>query len=108
MSVAGGEEKRGRNAPRLKPLASLMPYVARYRGRAFAALVALIVAALATLAVPLAVRRMIDFGFSAEGVALIDSYFLVMIAVAGILAAASATRFYLVTTLGESIVADLR
>ena len=85
-----------------------MPYVARYRGRALAALIALVVAAFATLVVPVAVRRMIDFGFSAEGVALIDSYFLVMIAVAGILAAASATRYYLVTTLGERIVADLR
>jgi ATP-binding cassette subfamily B protein len=93
---------------RLKPLISLLPYVRRYRGRALAAFCALIVAALATLAVPIAVRRMIDFGFSAEGVALIDSYFLVMIAVAGVLAGASALRFYLVTTLGERIVADLR
>ncbi|MGP0091453.1 MAG: ABC transporter transmembrane domain-containing protein [Xanthobacteraceae bacterium] len=93
---------------RLRPLVSLIPYIARYRGRAFAAGIALIVAALATLLVPLAVRRMIDFGFSARGVELIDSYFLVMIAVAAVLAGASATRFYLVTTLGERIVADLR
>jgi ATP-binding cassette subfamily B protein len=95
-------------ARRLKPLMLLFPYIGRYRGRALAALCALIVAALATLAVPIAVRRMIDFGFSAEGVALIDSYFMVMIAVAGVLAGASALRFYLVTTLGERIVADLR
>jgi ATP-binding cassette subfamily B protein len=108
MSTAGADEKRDRSARRLRPLASLLPYVARYRGRVVAALVALIVAALTTLIVPVAVRRMIDFGFSAEGVALIDNYFLVMIAVAAVLAAASALRFYLVTTLGESIVADLR
>jgi ATP-binding cassette subfamily B protein len=108
MTVAGVEEKRGRRARRLRPLASLLPYVARYRGRAFAALGALIVAAVTTLIVPVAVRRMIDFGFSEEGVALIGSYFMVMIAVAGVLAAASALRFYLVTTLGERIVADLR
>ena len=50
-----------------------MPYVARYRGRAVAALVALLVAALATLVVPIAVRRMIDFGFSRESASLIDS-----------------------------------
>ena len=105
---AEAEPKRAPAARRLRPLASLLPYLARYRGRAFAALLALIAAALATLAVPIAVRRMIDFGFSAEGVALIDSYFLVMIAVAGVLAAASALRYYLVTTLGERIVADLR
>ena len=94
--------------PKLRPLLTLIPYVARYRGRAFAALAALLVAALATLAVPLAVRRMIDFGFTREGLNLIDSYFAVMIAVAGVLAVASATRYYLVITLGERIVADLR
>ena len=74
----------------------------------FAALVALIVASAATLVVPLAVRRMIDFGFSPEGIALINSYFAVMIAVVAVLACASAARYYLVITLGERIVADLR
>jgi ATP-binding cassette subfamily B protein len=68
----------------------------------------LVVAALATLAVPLAVRRMIDFGFSDERIGLIDRYFAVMIAVAAVLAGASALRYYLVTTLGERVVADLR
>jgi len=93
---------------KLRPLASLLPYVRRYRGRAVAALGALVLAALTTLVVPVAVRRMIDFGFTARGLALIDSYFLVMIGVAAVLALASAARYYLVTTLGERIVADLR
>jgi len=92
----------------LRPLASLLPYIVRYRGRALAALGALVVAALTTLIVPIAIRRMIDFGFTAKGVALIDSYFLVMIGVAAVLATASALRYYLVTTLGERVVADLR
>jgi ATP-binding cassette subfamily B protein len=86
----------------------MLPYVRRYRARVAAALCALVVAALTTLAVPIAVRRMIDFGFSGERLTLIDSYFAVMIAVVALLALASATRFYLVTTLGERIVADLR
>src|SRR6478735_7757130 len=93
---------------KLKPLALLFPYVRRYRGRAIAAVCALLTAALATLAVPIAVRRMIDFGFSNESLNLIDSYFAVMIAVASVLALASAMRYYLVTTLGERIVADVR
>ncbi len=93
---------------KLRPLLALAPYVGRYRGQAFAALVALIVASAATLVVPLAVRRMIDFGFSPEGIALINSYFAVMIAVVAVLACASAARYYLVITLGERIVADLR
>jgi ATP-binding cassette subfamily B protein len=92
----------------VRPLASLLPYVARYRWRAISALGALIVAALTTLIVPIAVRRMIDFGFTAQGIALIDRYFLVMIGVAAVLALASALRYYLVMTIGERIVADLR
>ena len=86
----------------------LLPFVTRYRGRITLAFAALLIAALATLAVPVAVRRMIDFGFSAEHIGLIDQYFSVMLAVAAVLAAASATRYYLVTTLGERVVADLR
>ena len=93
---------------RVRPLLALIPYVMRYRGQVAAAIVALAVAAVATLVVPLAVRRMIDFGFSAERIGLIDQYFAVMLAVAGVLAAASATRYYLVTNIGERVVADLR
>jgi len=92
----------------LRPLARLVPYIVRYRGRAVAALAALIVASLTTLIVPVAVRRMIDFGFSDKAAQLIDSYFAVMILVVAVLAVSSALRFYLVTTLGERIVADLR
>jgi len=79
-----------------------------YRGRAAAAVAALIIASLTTLIVPVAVRRMIDFGFSDKAAQLIDSYFAVMIIVVAVLAVSSALRFYLVTTLGERIVADLR
>lgn len=92
----------------LRPLAGLIPYIVRYRPRAAAALTALIVASLTTLIVPVAVRRMIDFGFSDKAVQLIDSYFVVMVLIVAVLAVSSALRFYLVTTLGERIVADLR
>jgi ATP-binding cassette subfamily B protein len=92
----------------VKPLLGLIPFVARYRARAAAALVALVVAAIATLAVPIAVRRMIDYGFDPGRAGLIDEYFGVMIGVVALLAGASAMRYYLVTTLGERVVADLR
>ena len=105
---AAAEAEPGARRPKLRPLLGLMPFVARYKGRAAAALVALLVASLATLAVPVAVRRMIDLGFSAERVELVDQYFAVMIAVVAVLAAASASRYYLVTTIGERVVADLR
>ena len=101
-------EAPAKRRPGLRPLASLLPYIGRYRGRALAAFGALVLAAVTTLIVPLAARRMIDFGFTERGLNLINSYFLVMIGIAGVLAFASASRYYLVTTLGERIVADLR
>jgi ATP-binding cassette subfamily B protein len=92
----------------IKPLLGLIPFVMRYRARAIAALIALTVAAVATLAVPIAVRRMIDNGFDAHRAGLIDEYFGVMILVVAVLAGASAMRYYLVTSIGERVVADLR
>jgi ATP-binding cassette subfamily B protein len=118
MSAAGNSDGRGgldtplapgSSRPlKVRPLVLLLPYVRRYLGRAVAALIALVIAATTTLIVPIAVRRMIDFGFTKHGVELIDSYFAVMIAVVAVLAGASAMRYYLVTTLGERIVADVR
>jgi ATP-binding cassette subfamily B protein len=93
---------------KLRPLIALWPYIARYRGRAMLALIALTIAALTTLLVPVAVRRMIDFGLTPNGIAMINNYFSVMIAVVAVLALASASRYYLVMTIGERIVADLR
>jgi ATP-binding cassette subfamily B protein len=97
-----------KRSARLRPLLALAPYVARYRGRVMLAFIALTIAALTTLIVPVAVRRMIDFGFTPEGIAKINSYFSVMIAVVAVLAIASASRYYLVMTIGERIVADVR
>jgi ATP-binding cassette subfamily B protein len=93
---------------RLRPLLALWPFAARYRGRIALAFCALLIAAVATLAVPIALRRMIDFGFAPDRIGLIGRYFMVMIVVAGVLAVASATRYYLVTTIGERVVSDVR
>src|SRR5262249_49605764 len=92
----------------LRPLLALAPFALRYKGRIVGAFAALATAAGATLVVPVALRRMIDFGFSAEGAASMDWYFLAMIGVAAVLAGASASRYYLVMTLGERVVADVR
>jgi ATP-binding cassette, subfamily B, bacterial len=89
----------------LRPLA---PYAFVHRTRIGLALTALVIASAATLVVPVAVRRMIDFGFSADNAGLIRVYFLAMIGVVAVLALASGARYYLVMTLGERVVADLR
>ena len=92
----------------LGALRPLLPYALRYRGRIALAFVALLVASAATLAVPVAVRRMIDHGFATGHSGLIHLYFVAMIGVVTVLALASGSRYYLVTTLGERVVADLR
>ncbi len=91
-----------------RALLPLFRYGRRYTGRALAALAALTVSAAATLAVPFALRRMIDFGFSKDSGGAVDAYFLAMGAVVIVIALAAATRYYLVATLGERVVADLR
>jgi ATP-binding cassette subfamily B protein len=100
-----GQAERGRS---LRPLRRLMPYVARYRAMAFAAIVFLLVSAATTLSLPIAVRRMIDHGFSSSDTTFIANYFSMLVALAGVLAFASACRYYFVITLGERVVADVR
>ncbi len=92
--------------PRLRPLLTFLPFMLRQPGMLAAAGLALLVASLATLAVPQAIRRMIDFGFASDG--MITQYFGMLVVIAAILAVASAARFYLVTTIGERVVADIR
>ena len=105
-SAADVGSKRSRaSLGALKPLA---PYALAHRGRIGLALIALTIASAATLVVPIAVRRMIDFGFSDSNAGLIRAYFLAMIGVVAVLALASGARYYLVMTLGERVVADLR
>jgi ATP-binding cassette subfamily B protein len=89
------------------PLRGLMPYLRPYRMSIVAVAAALIAASGFTLALPLAFRRVVD-GFSAENAALIDKYFMALIGVALALALATALRFYLVSLLGERVIADLR
>lgn len=85
-----------------------MPYVMRYRGLVAGALTSLALAAITSLALPLAVRRMIDHGFTQSDGRFINSYFAMLMIMAVVLAVASALRYYFVITIGERIVADLR
>jgi ATP-binding cassette subfamily B protein len=92
----------------LRPLWALSRFALRYKGRIVAAFVALVVANLATLAIPIALRTIIDFGFEAGSGHTIDRHFVNVVLVAAVLASASAARYYLVVSLSERMVADLR
>ena len=101
----GADRARSRD---LRPLRDLAPFLLPYRGMLVAALAALLLAAAATLSLPVAVRFMIDQGFSAENAAQVDRYFLALFAIASLLALATALRYYFVSWLGERVVADVR
>ncbi|WP_416236804.1 ABC transporter transmembrane domain-containing protein [Rhizobium sp. CC-YZS058] len=108
FEVADSAEKTTRERASLRPLASLGRYVKRYRGLVAGAGIALVTAAVTTLTLPLAVRRMVDHGFTAADGQFIDTYFSMLVVLAIVLALASAARYYFVITLGERVVADLR
>jgi ATP-binding cassette, subfamily B, bacterial len=92
----------------LKPLLGLRSFIFRYKAKLVLAGVSLVLAATSTLALPIAVRFVIDHGFSGNDPSYINAAFLSLLAVVLVMAVASSTRFYAVTWLGERAVADLR
>ena len=95
-------------AKNLNPLRGLLPFLRPYRAMMGAALAALLVASVAMLALPLALRQLIDHGLAAKDAGTINLYFIGFLAAAVIFGVFAALRFYLVTWLGERVVADLR
>ena len=94
--------------PASAALRPLLPFIRPHVRLLVAAVLALLLAAAATLALPLAFRLVIDAGFSAANAASIDRYFLGLFGVAVLLALATAARFYCVTLFGERVAADVR
>ncbi len=88
-------------------LASLWPFLAPYRALLGAAIAALVLTAAVSLILPIAVRRVVD-GFETSAERLLDQYFLAALAIASLLAVGTGLRYYLVTRLGERVVADIR
>lgn len=110
VSEQRGAWSGGDPAPRrgLRPLKKLWPYMRRYRGTLALALLALLLAAAAALGLPVGIRLVIDEGVFADNAQMIDRYFLLLFGLAAGLAIFSAVRFYLVSWLGERVVADVR
>jgi ABC-type multidrug transport system fused ATPase/permease subunit len=111
----GGSVPRQAPARKLRPLRALLPYVARYRGQVALALLFLLLAAGATLALPQAVKLLVDGGLVrpaggelAERLVSIRAYFGLLFGVAVVLGLATAARFYMVSWIGERVTSDLR
>jgi ATP-binding cassette subfamily B protein len=92
----------------LRPLRALVPFIRPYSGTLALAIVSLLLASGAFLLTPIAVRYVIDFGFSSEDAANVDRYFIYLLGVVILLGVAGAARAYFLTWLGERVVADLR
>jgi len=92
----------------LRPLRALIPFIRPYLGKLYLAITALVLASGAQLALPVAIRHLIDSGLLANNNANINRYFIGMFIVAIAFGLFSSLRFYLVTWLGERVVADIR
>jgi ATP-binding cassette subfamily B protein len=102
------EESDRAKGSSLQPLRALFPYIRPYKKTLLFAVAALLLASAAQLALPIAIRFLIDGGLLAEDSSSIDRYFVGLFIVAMAFGLFSALRFYLVTWLGERVVADLR
>jgi ATP-binding cassette subfamily B protein len=95
-------------AKSLNPLRALLPFLRPYRVMMIAALCALLVATVAMLALPLALRQLIDHVVAAKDSGSLNGYLIGFLAASVVFGVFAALRFYLVTWLGERVVADLR
>jgi ATP-binding cassette subfamily B protein len=105
MSSVAATRPKGKT---IGPLRALLPYLSPYRGVLVLALAALLVASAAMLSLPIALRFLIDNGLSSKSTDTINLYFIAFLAAAGAFGVFAALRFYLVTWLGERVVADMR
>lgn len=92
---------------RIGVLRALLPFLRPYRGLLAAAILALLAAALVSLALPLAVRQVIDTSRT-ETFANLDRYFVAALCVAGVMATATAMRQLLIFRLSEKVTVDIR
>jgi ATP-binding cassette subfamily B protein len=95
-------------AKSLNPLRALVPFLKPHKAMMAAALAALLVATVAMLALPVALRRLIDLGLVTRDVGTTNSLFTGFLGLAVVFGVSAAMRFYLVTWLGERVVADVR
>jgi ATP-binding cassette, subfamily B, bacterial len=95
-------------AKSLSPLRALLPFLRPYRGILAAGLCSLVIAAGAMLALPIALRKLIDHGIFGSDPNTINRYFIGFFAAAVVFGIFAALRFYFVAWLGERVVADVR
>ena len=114
-----GHRNRSRS---IRPLRHIWPFIARYPGRLVLFLIFLALSSIATLTIPALAKLIIDCGFGGEkaltiemcqtinvyGAADLSPYFKFAFIIVGIYAIVGPVRAYLINTLGQRVIADLR
>ncbi|GAB5445417.1 ABC transporter transmembrane domain-containing protein [Gymnodinialimonas sp.] len=106
LSPHGASEERPRSK-QVGSLRGLLPFLLPHKLMLIGSIAALVLTAMVSLTLPLAVRRVVD-GFETETTELLDQYFVAALTIAGLLALGTGLRYYLVTRLGERVIADIR
>ena len=104
-AAAAAEQARKRS---LGPLRMILEQALVYPAKVTGAAAALLVTSLSTLAVPYGLRMITDSFAHGAGAATLSHWFQVLFCVVAVLGVGTATRFYLVSWLGERVVADIR
>ncbi len=105
--ASAGAQVDGRRRD-LGPLRRLLPFLLPYKVRIAGAMLALTVAAGTVLGMGQGMRVLVDQGFAAGDSTLLDRALLVLLGVIALMAASTYGRFYLVSWVGERVVADIR
>ena len=108
--LAGNDRINAADRPRgdLRQLRDILPYLAVYKLRIAGAAGALTIAAATVLVLGQGLRALVDDGFSGGDAALLDRALIALFAVIALLAGATYGRYYLVSWVGEKVVADIR
>ena len=106
--MASGDNKNRKNTKSISALKMVLPYIMPYKLQLIGAAIALLFAAVTVLAMGAGLRFLIDEGFAEGDPLLLDSAVIVLVVVVILLAGASYARFYLISWVGERVVADLR
>ena len=92
----------------IRQLARIAGFVRPYRRQVAYAMISLVVASASVLAVGQGLKGVVDHGFAAGDAALLDQALVAMLAIIGVMAVATFTRFYFVSWVGERVTADIR
>jgi len=105
VTTASDDREKSRD---IGKLSGIVRFLTPYKWWVAGAMVALIIAAGSVLAIGQALRRVVDLGFSVENAEFLDQYFLALLGIVAVLAFATFARFYMVSWIGERVVADVR